>query len=229
MAAPTYTRERLAEIAPSATSASDFLLRLGLEPNDSRQKYLRRKLTEYGIKTPHVSHPGIVYTKDLLEEAVSASVSFAGVVRYLKQRQAGGTQTHVARRIRQFGIDTAHFTGQAHYRGVRSPTRKRPEEVLTERSPLEKRVPGVRLRQALVETGRPDVCEDCGTGPFWNGRQLTLEVDHIDGNWSDNRPGNLRILCPNCHSTTDTYCGRNKGRLTRTSLGQPMPGSDPNS
>jgi hypothetical protein len=73
MATPMYTRERLAEIAPSATSASDFLLRLGLEPNDSRQKYLRRKLTEYGIETPHVSHPGIVYTKDLLNPGYSTA------------------------------------------------------------------------------------------------------------------------------------------------------------
>ena len=229
MATSMYTRERLAEIAPSATSADDFLRRLGLEPNDRRRVYLRRKLTEYGLATPHILHPGIVYTRELLEEAVGGSVSFAGVLRYLRQRQAGGTQAHVARRIRQFGIDITHFTGQAHNRGVPSRARKMPGEVLTERSPLAKRIPGVRLRRALVESGRPDVCEDCGTGPSWNGRPLTLEVDHVDGDWSDNRPGNLRILCPNCHSTTDTYCGRNKGRLARTSTGRPTPDLDANS
>ena len=41
---------------------------------------------------------------------------------------------------------------------------------------------------------------------------MTLEVDHVNGDWSDNRPGNVRLLCPNCHATTDTYCGRNKNR-----------------
>lgn len=50
------------------------------------------------------------YTPQLLSEAVIASESFAGVLRYLGLRQAGGTQSHIERRIRHFVIDTGHFT-----------------------------------------------------------------------------------------------------------------------
>ncbi|BFV59120.1 hypothetical protein KCMC57_up42240 [Kitasatospora sp. CMC57] len=75
-----------------------------------------------------------------------------------------------------------------------------------------KRLPGSRIRKALLELGRPDACQDCGTGPVWQRRPLTHEVDHINGDWSDNRPDNVRLLCPNCHAVTDTYCGRNRGR-----------------
>jgi endogenous inhibitor of DNA gyrase (YacG/DUF329 family) len=55
-------------------------------------------------------------------------------------------------------------------------------------------------------------CWSCG----WNQKhpdsdKCPLEVDHIDGNHTNNRPDNLRILCPNCHSLTSTYKGRNKG------------------
>ena len=87
--------------------------------------------------------------------------------------------------------------------------------MLTRRPADAKRLPGQRIRQALLELGHPDECADCGTGPVWQGRPLALEVDHVNGDWSDNRPGNVRLLCPNCHAVTDTYCGRNKNRVPR--------------
>lgn len=53
-------------------------------------------------------------------------------------------------------------------------------------------------------------CNCCGVFE-WQGVHITLQVDHIDGNAGNNFPNNLRLLCPNCHSITDTFCGRNKG------------------
>ncbi|MFJ3792028.1 HNH endonuclease [Kitasatospora sp. NPDC090091] len=207
-----YTRELLAELAASAATLDEMLTTLDREPNKDRRKYLRRKLTEYAIDTSHFRHAGSVYTREVLTEAVSACQSVAGVVRHLNQRQAGGTQAHIGRRIKALGIDTSHFTGQAHSRGKRGPTRIPAERLLTRRPREAKRLPGARIRQALAELGRPELCEGCGTGPEWQGRPLTLEVDHISGDWSDNRPGNLRLLCPNCHAVTETYCGRNRRR-----------------
>lgn len=46
--------------------------------------------------------------------------------------------------------------------------------------------------------------------PRWNGKEAPLELDHINGVRLDNSLKNLRILCPNCHAQTDTYCGKNK-------------------
>ena len=52
-------------------------------------------------------------------------------------------------------------------------------------------------------------CKECGIGEEWQGKQLVLELDHIDGDNQNNKPENLRILCPNCHSQTHTFRARN--------------------
>jgi hypothetical protein len=52
-------------------------------------------------------------------------------------------------------------------------------------------------------------CSVCKTFE-WNGNPLSLQLDHIDGDSSNHLLENLRLICPNCHSQTDTWCGKNK-------------------
>lgn len=54
-----------------------------------------------------------------------------------------------------------------------------------------------------------DCCNVCGIGNTWQDKPLKLQLDHIDGNPFNNLFDNLRILCPNCHTQTDTFTGRN--------------------
>ena len=53
-------------------------------------------------------------------------------------------------------------------------------------------------------------CSDCGLEHQWNGKPLVLVLDHINGISNDNRLSNLRFLCPNCNSQTNTFAGRNR-------------------
>ena len=148
------------------------------------------------------------YTKELLTEAAANSISIADVLRYLKIPWSGGTQAHISRRLKQLGIDTSHFKRVAPNRGKPSAWRLTPEHVLVVRPPGSRRSPPHVLRRVLRETGVPYACEACGIGAEWNGEPIILHVDHVSGDWLDNRKENLRFLCPNCHSQTPTFAGR---------------------
>ena len=66
-----------------------------------------------------------------------------------------------------------------------------------------------KLKRRLIQEGiKENKCECCGISE-WNGRPLSLELHHIDGNKHNNKLENLIILCPNCHSQTETYRGKN--------------------
>jgi len=67
---------------------------------------------------------------------------------------------------------------------------------------------GVR-RVIIKDSLIPYKCGECGISE-WNNRKLALHLDHINGKNSDHRLENLRFLCPNCHSQTETYTGKNK-------------------
>jgi 5-methylcytosine-specific restriction endonuclease McrA len=68
-----------------------------------------------------------------------------------------------------------------------------------------------RLLYHLVRAGIKELsCEECGQGTVWNGKPLTLHLDHIDGDHGNNLLENLRILCPHCHTQTPTYGAKNR-------------------
>ncbi|MEV4808383.1 hypothetical protein [Micromonospora avicenniae] len=150
------------------------------------------------------------YPPEALAEAAAAARSVTEVMRLLGVRVSGGSHAHISRQLKRFGVDTSHFARHAHNKGQRSPRRTISSELLVQLPTGSRRTPGARLKWALAEIGVSEECDECGVGPVWQGRPLTLHVDHVNGDFLDNRPPNLRILCPNCHSQTDTYAGRNK-------------------
>ena len=75
------------------------------------------------------------------------------------------------------------------------------------------------LKRRLLKAGLlPRHCQSCGISQ-WRGRPLSLELHHVNGHGEDNRLANLELLCPNCHSQTETYGGLNAKRRRRLQEG----------
>lgn len=137
---------------------------------------------------------------DSLKEAVLNSNSIMEVLRFLGLREAGGTHSHYRNRIKKLGLDTSHFTGKAVNKNKTFiEKQKTPEQILVERD-KGTRAKAKQLTRALIASGVKHECSKCAQPPTWLGFPLTLDVDHINENWLDDRLENLRFLCPNCHS-----------------------------
>ncbi|MFE7773143.1 HNH endonuclease [Streptomyces sp. NPDC057445] len=203
-----YTRERLAEAARSTRTLPEALTRLGVDPKGPSRSYLRERMKELGIDTSHFEREGARWTRETLESAVAVSTNMCQVLRHLGIDVVGGQHTHISRRIRALGIDTSHFVAARRTENMRGNRRRRSAgEILVEiHSTHAKRTPNERLKRAVRDLGVSERCALCGIEPIWQGQPLPLEVDHIDSNWRNNRVENLRLLCPNCHAITSTWC-----------------------
>ena len=152
-------------------------------------------------------------SRDTLRDAVASSYSLAELLRKLGRRDNSHQRNLLHQWLSEDGITHSHFLGQAHQRGKPAPTPTRRSKDLLVKHAGKHRTKAMLLRRALSEVGVPEQCGECGIGPVWRGYPITLEIDHINGDWSDDRAENLRLLCPNCHAITSTWC---RGGARRT-------------
>ncbi|MFD0368765.1 HNH endonuclease [Streptomyces sp. NPDC127114] len=211
MGTSAYTRERLESAARGARTLTEALERLGVDPRSGSRRYLHDRMRKLGVDTSHFEREGVRWTREVLAEAVATSTNMCEVLRRLGVEVVGGQHTHISRHIKAYGIDVSHFRAPSQQGKAWHP--RSPKNLLVEQAGAQaRRIPRDRLAWAMTESGTQQNCARCGMDAVWRGRPLPLEVDHIDGDWRNNRLENLRFLCPNCHSTTDSYRGRGKGR-----------------
>jgi hypothetical protein len=149
------------------------------------------------------------WNQEQLISAVAQSTSIRQVLGKLGLVEAGGNYTHICLSIKKLQLDTSHFTGRGWRRGLQF-TRKpilSLEQVLTKNSTYQ----SFKLKKRLLNNSIfKQKCSMCGWAEKSEDGRIPLELDHINGEHTDNRIENLRILCPNCHSLQSTHRGRNK-------------------
>ena len=142
-------------------------------------------------------------SKEELEEIVQSSRTLQEVLRKIGYSSVSGTNRQtVQSRIDKYNISTEHFT-----KGVARGIQRTEENVFCKNSTASQ----VTLRKWYIKGQYSEYkCSICGQEPFWNGKPLTLTLDHIDGNNTNDVLENLRWVCPNCDRQLDTFGSKNK-------------------
>lgn len=141
----------------------------------------------------------------LLRQAVEASTSKAEVLLSLGLIPAGGNYKKLNEQCTKFGINTDGL--KRNYDSFKRLQALPDALVFCENSTYSNRT---HIKKRLLrDHGFEYKCAECGLGDEWNGRKIVLTLEHKNGVRNDHRLENLCFLCPNCHSQTTTYAGRN--------------------
>ncbi|MFD9499023.1 HNH endonuclease signature motif containing protein [Streptomyces sp. NPDC060035] len=201
-----FTTEELRAAATSSETVRGVARALGV-PDDGRSRaavaaLLRRR----GIDTSHFRNARLTIPENALRAAVPEARSYADVMRALRLDVNDSNHRRVRRKILQLKLDTSHFKRRSWGSTEVHEPRSIAATTLVVMPRDSTRTNRPRLHRALQEIGIPYRCESCANPGEWRGKPITLQIDHISGDWLDNRAENLRYLCPNCHALTDTWC-----------------------
>ena len=139
------------------------------------------------------------FTDEQIREIIKSCTSFQQVKEKMGYSSKSGSTTDMLKQLfDEKGFDYSHFKGHAWNK----------KEEAKEKRPYNKTgLSPAKIKADYISTHEYK-CACCGISE-WQGKPITLQLHHINGDRSHNEDDNLMLLCPNCHSQTDNFCGKN--------------------
>jgi Zn finger protein HypA/HybF involved in hydrogenase expression len=151
-------------------------------------------------------------SKEELQYLLDSSSSIAEVIEKIGLDPYNGNHKTLNQRIKEQNFDLSKLEENRILKNKEKgfSSRSPIKDILTENSNYNRS----QLKKRLVENNLLEYkCSSCGIIDIWNDKPISLQLDHINGINNDNRLENLRFLCPNCHSQTETYCGKHNKKI----------------
>jgi len=139
--------------------------------------------------------------QDIIKYAAEVK-SMSALLKKLGLKPAGGSYAYMKTQLHKLNLKCEHWTGQAWNKDQRLKNWENYRE-------------NSSIKKHLIKERR-DACEICGITE-WLGNAISIELHHIDGDNTNNNKENLQLLCPNCHSQTDNFRGKNQQKNPKDS------------
>jgi len=202
------SKEQIENIVKTSKTWTECLRKLNLGNQTRNKERLKKYINLYEIEHNHI-HSSVWKNEKNLRDVVAKSFCKSDILRSMNLAIHSGNFDTLNKYVKKYNISISHFNDDSakekKANALKESQEKRKlkhEEIFIENSACNR----TSIRKIVKKFSLLEYKCAFGHEAIWEGKELVLHLDHINGIPSDNRIENLRYLCPNCHSQTTTYC-----------------------
>lgn len=202
------TDTELTTLIETSSSLQEILDKLNIKKDQRCKELIKSFAKDKNISMLHMQGKNSLIarvSKSELEQIVQSSICWMDVIRGLNLTFHGSFYASLIKLAKYYNIDVTHFDTK-RAQSIRNGSRLDDSAIFADNSTVARATVKNRIiKDNLIQY----ICDSCGNNGIWLNRKIVLQLEHRNGIRNDNRIENLCFLCPNCHSQTDTYTGKN--------------------